>query len=55
MRSKEVDFQPKHLGDESGKAFGPPFRESRFDDDILPLDVPEVSEPLPECLDCGTG
>ena len=52
---EDVDLQPNHLGDESGKAFGPPFRESRFDDDILPLDVPEVSEPLPECLDCGTG
>src|SRR2546427_10093446 len=52
---EDVALQPNHLGDESGKAFGPPFRESRFADDILPLDVPEVSEPLPECLDCGTG
>jgi hypothetical protein len=52
---ENVDLQPDHLGDEFGKAFGPPFRESCLDDDILPLNVPYFLEPWRNAWIAGPG
>ncbi len=48
-RDDHVDREPHELGREGGKPFAAVPVPSALDDDVLALDVAEVSQPLEEC------
>src|SRR5882724_7558122 len=52
---EDVDLQPNHLGDESGKAFGPPFRECVSTMTFFPSTYPRSPSPCRNAWIVGPG
>jgi hypothetical protein len=48
-----VKLQPNQLACEIGEPFSPAVGRAVLDHQVLPLDVPEFSEPLSECCEVG--
>ena len=55
LRDDDVDFEMNQLGREVGEPLILPLRTSVLDDDVLALDLTELAQPLPECLDAPGG
>jgi hypothetical protein len=47
-RTDQIDIEMNQLGDQAGEAIGVTVGRAIFNDEILPLDVSEVSHRLPE-------
>ena len=51
VRHDDIHLEPHELGGELGKTVIPTFRKAKLDDDILALDVTQVAQSRPECID----
>src|SRR4029450_9588719 len=51
LREVDVGLEPDQLGRQGGQPVIVPIRPSRFDDEVLALDVAEVTESLPQGLE----
>ena len=53
VRHDDIHLEPDELGGELGKTVILTFGEAKLDDDILALDVTQVAQSRPECIDAG--
>ena len=53
VRHDDIHLEPDELGGELGKTVVLTFGKAKLDDDILALDVTQVAQSRPECIDAG--
>ena len=53
MRHDDIHLEPDELGGELGKAVVLTFGKAKLDDDVLALDVTQIAQSRPECIDAG--